>query len=42
MNKLCIVIPMKSPSRSKQRLAGCLLDQERETLAVGLFTNTLG
>ena len=41
MNKLCIVIPMKSPTRSKQRLAGCLLDQERETLAVGLFTNTL-
>lgn len=41
MNKLCIVIPMKSPSRSKQRLASCLLDQERETLAIGLFTNTL-
>lgn len=41
MNKLCVVIPMKSPVRSKQRLANFLLDDERRSLATALFIDTL-
>lgn len=41
MSKLCIVIPMKCPTHAKQRLAGCLSDEEREHLAISMFTNTL-
>lgn len=41
MNQLCVVIPMKSPTRSKQRLANFLLDDERKTLAIALFIDTL-
>jgi 2-phospho-L-lactate guanylyltransferase len=32
---------MKSPSRSKQRLANCLPEDGRESLAIALFINTL-
>jgi 2-phospho-L-lactate guanylyltransferase len=41
MNQLCVVIPMKSPRRSKQRLANVLLDDERRSLATALFIDTL-
>jgi 2-phospho-L-lactate guanylyltransferase len=41
MDKLCVVIPMKSPQRSKQRLAGSLSDASRESLSLNLFQNTL-
>lgn len=41
MNELCVVIPMKSVSRSKQRLADCLSDNDRESLSIELFLNTL-
>ncbi|REG84269.1 2-phospho-L-lactate guanylyltransferase [Marinomonas pollencensis] len=41
MTHLCIVIPMKSPSCAKQRLAGCLSASERQQLAVSLYANTL-
>ncbi|NQZ30661.1 MAG: 2-phospho-L-lactate guanylyltransferase [Oceanospirillaceae bacterium] len=38
---LCILIPMKSPQQSKQRLAPVLAPQERQSLALNLFHNTL-
>ena len=41
MDKLCVVIPMKSPQRSKQRLASSLSDASRESLSLNLFRNTL-
>ncbi|MEL0637052.1 MULTISPECIES: 2-phospho-L-lactate guanylyltransferase [Marinomonas] len=41
MSKLCIVIPMKCPKRAKQRLATCLPQVERESLAISMFQNTL-
>ncbi|RBP78221.1 2-phospho-L-lactate guanylyltransferase [Marinomonas rhizomae] len=41
VDKLCVVIPMKSPKRSKQRLAGSLSDAARESLSLTLFENTL-
>lgn len=41
IDKLCVVIPMKSPSRSKQRLVGSLSDSSREKLSLTLFQNTL-
>lgn len=37
----CIVIPMKSPKRAKQRLATHLSNTERESLALALFKKTL-
>lgn len=40
-DKLCVVIPMKSPTRSKQRLIGSLSDSAREQLALSLFQHTL-
>jgi 2-phospho-L-lactate guanylyltransferase len=41
IDKLCVVIPMKSPTRSKQRLVGSLSDSSRESLSLTLFQNTL-
>ncbi|MBJ7537311.1 2-phospho-L-lactate guanylyltransferase [Marinomonas transparens] len=41
IDKLCVVIPMKSPQRAKQRLANRLSDSGREKLALSLFDNTL-
>ncbi|MEP0072775.1 MAG: 2-phospho-L-lactate guanylyltransferase [Marinomonas sp.] len=41
MDKLCVVIPMKSPQRSKQRLANSMTDEARESLSLNLFQNTL-
>lgn len=41
IDKLCVVIPMKSPKRSKQRLVGSLSDSAREKLSLTLFENTL-
>ncbi|WP_417528164.1 2-phospho-L-lactate guanylyltransferase [Marinomonas shanghaiensis] len=41
IDKLCVVIPMKSPKRSKQRLVGSLSDAARESLSLTLFENTL-
>lgn len=41
IDKLCVVIPMKSPKRSKQRLVGSLSDTARESLSLTLFENTL-
>jgi 2-phospho-L-lactate/phosphoenolpyruvate guanylyltransferase len=41
IDKLCVVIPMKSPKRSKQRLVGSLSDTARESLSLSLFENTL-
>lgn len=41
MEKLCVVIPMKSPERSKQRLAAHLPAEQRKQLALMLFENTL-
>ena len=41
IDKLCVVIPMKSPKRSKQRLVGSLPDAARESLSLTLFENTL-
>ncbi len=38
---LCILIPMKNPKCSKQRLAEVLVPKEREALALNLFRNTL-
>jgi len=38
---LCILIPMKNPEYSKQRLAAVLAPKEREALALNLFNNTL-
>lgn len=38
---LCILIPMKDPEQSKQRLAQVLAPKERESLALNLFRNTL-
>jgi 2-phospho-L-lactate guanylyltransferase len=40
-DRLNIVIPMKSPVRSKQRLMGVLTLSQRETLAITLFKQTL-
>ena len=39
--KTCIVIPMKDPTESKQRLANALDAQERQALALHLFKQTL-
>ncbi len=39
--KTCIVIPMKDPRQSKQRLSGVLDSQQRQTLALTLFRQTL-
>ncbi|MEO9655059.1 2-phospho-L-lactate guanylyltransferase [Marinomonas sp.] len=41
MKNLCIVIPMKSPIRAKQRLRECLSNETREQLAVHLYEKTL-
>lgn len=41
MDKLCVVIPMKSPQRSKQRLANSMTNEARESLSLNLFNNTL-
>ncbi|QUX97475.1 2-phospho-L-lactate guanylyltransferase [Marinomonas sp. CT5] len=41
IDKLCVVIPMKSPKRSKQRLVGSLSNAARESLSLTLFENTL-
>ena len=41
LKKLCVVIPMNSPRRAKQRLASCLSDASREKLALNLFESTL-
>lgn len=41
MDELCIVIPMKCPTHAKQRLAGCLSADERQQLAISLYSNTL-
>jgi 2-phospho-L-lactate guanylyltransferase len=41
IDKLCVVIPMKAPKRSKQRLVGSLSDAARESLSLTLFENTL-
>lgn len=41
MDSICLVIPMKCPQFAKQRLATCLPNAERETLAISLFRNTL-
>jgi len=38
---LCILIPMKNPKCSKQRLAGVMAPKDREALALNLFRNTL-
>ena len=40
-DKLCVVIPMKSPQRSKQRLANSMSNEARESLSLNLFHNTL-
>ena len=40
-DKLCVVIPMKSPQRSKQRLANSMTNEARESLSLNLFHNTL-
>ena len=37
LDKLNIVIPMKAPSRAKQRLMGALTISQREALALGLY-----
>ena len=41
MKNLCIVIPMKSPLRAKQRLRECLTNETREQLAMHLYEKTL-
>ncbi|WP_191601213.1 2-phospho-L-lactate guanylyltransferase [Marinomonas algicola] len=41
MTQPCIVIPMKSPKRAKQRLSAHLSNAERESLALALFKKTL-
>ena len=41
MKNLCIVIPMKSPLRAKQRLRECLTNETREQLALHLYEKTL-
>lgn len=38
---LCIVIPMKDPTQSKQRLLSVLKHSERQSLAMMLFEHTL-
>lgn len=38
---LCVVIPIKSPRRAKQRLSNALSNQEREQLALQMFQHTL-
>ncbi len=38
---LCIVIPMKDPQHSKQRLSDVLAPAERQCVALNLFHNTL-
>ncbi len=38
---LCIVIPMKDPQHSKQRLSDVLAPDERQCVALNLFHNTL-
>lgn len=38
---LCIVIPMKDPQYSKQRLSDVLAPDERQSVALNLFHNTL-
>ncbi len=38
---LCIVIPMKDPQYSKQRLSDVLAPDERQCVALNLFRNTL-
>jgi len=39
--KTCIVIPMKDPAKSKQRLANVLDSDQRQNLALFLFRQTL-
>lgn len=41
MEKLCVVIPMKSPKKAKQRLSTRLSRTERECLAMVMFQSTL-
>lgn len=41
LDKLNIVIPMKAPSRAKQRLMGVLNISQREALALSLYRQTL-
>ncbi|OMH39396.1 2-phospho-L-lactate guanylyltransferase [Motiliproteus sp. MSK22-1] len=41
MMKTCIAIPMKDPGQSKQRLASVLNPDQRQTLALTLFRQTL-
>jgi 2-phospho-L-lactate guanylyltransferase len=38
---ICVVVPMKSPARAKQRLSAVLPAHQRQALALSLFTHTL-
>ncbi|WP_394182737.1 2-phospho-L-lactate guanylyltransferase [Marinomonas posidonica] len=41
VNNLCVVIPMKSPAKGKQRLSSNLPAEARESLSLSLFETTL-